>query len=83
MRGFPYFAQKLGVSETRIYSIATFYEIFSIEIKCKYVTKICEYTDVLPAASPWLIILNRASVQKDCMMQTSCSAYAAQNKIRL
>lgn len=50
---FPYFAQKFGVSETRIYSIATFYEVFSIEIKCKYVIKICEYTGCVAGGQPF------------------------------
>ena len=41
---FPYLADKLGMSEARIYSIATFYENFSLEPKGKYVIKICDGT---------------------------------------
>jgi NADH-quinone oxidoreductase subunit E len=39
-----YLAEKLGMSEARIYSIATFYENFSLEPKGKYVIKICDGT---------------------------------------
>ena len=41
---FPYFAKKLDVSEAKIYSVATFYENFSLEPKGKYVIKICDGT---------------------------------------
>ena len=41
---FPYLAEKIGVSEVSIYSIATFYENFSLEPKGKYVIKICDGT---------------------------------------
>ena len=41
---FPYLADKLGMSEARIYSIATFYENFSLEPKGKYIIKICDGT---------------------------------------
>lgn len=41
---FPYLAEKLEMSEARIYSIATFYENFSLEPKGKYVIKICDGT---------------------------------------
>lgn len=41
---FPYLAQKLKMSEARIYSVATFYENFSLEPKGKYVIKICDGT---------------------------------------
>ncbi len=41
---FPYLAKQLKVSEARIYSIATFYENFSLEPKGKYVIKICDGT---------------------------------------
>ena len=41
---FPYLADKLGMSEARIYSVATFYENFSLEPKGKYVIKICDGT---------------------------------------
>lgn len=41
---FPYLSEKLGMSEARIYSVATFYENFSLEQKGKYVIKICDGT---------------------------------------
>ena len=41
---FPYLAKELKLSEARIYSIATFYENFSLEPKGKYVIKICDGT---------------------------------------
>ena len=41
---FPYLAKKIGVSEARIYSTATFYENFSLEPKGKYVIKVCDGT---------------------------------------
>lgn len=41
---FPYLAKKLDTSEARIYSVATFYENFSLEPKGKYVIKVCDGT---------------------------------------
>ncbi len=41
---FPYLSEKLNMSEARIYSVATFYENFSLEPKGKYVIKICDGT---------------------------------------
>ena len=41
---FPYLAEKLGVSEAKIYGVATFYENFSLEKKGKYVIKVCDGT---------------------------------------
>ncbi len=41
---FPYLAEKLDMSEARIYSVATFYENFSLEKKGKYVIKFCDGT---------------------------------------
>ena len=41
---FPLLADKLGMSEAKIYSIATFYENFSLEPKGKYVIKVCDGT---------------------------------------
>lgn len=40
----PYLSNKLGMSEAKIYSIATFYENFSFEPKGKYVIKVCDGT---------------------------------------
>ncbi len=41
---FPYLAKRLGVSEVSVYSVATFYENFSLQPKGKYVIKICDGT---------------------------------------
>lgn len=41
---FFYLAEKLGISTAKIYSVATFYENFSLEPKGKYVIKICDGT---------------------------------------
>ncbi len=41
---FPFLAKKLNTSEARIYSVATFYENFSLEPKGKYVIKVCDGT---------------------------------------
>lgn len=41
---FPYLAEKMHMSEVRIYSVATFYENFSLEPKGKFVIKVCDGT---------------------------------------
>lgn len=41
---FPYLSRRLGVSQARIYSVATFYENFSLEPKGRFVIKICDGT---------------------------------------
>jgi NADH-quinone oxidoreductase subunit E len=41
---FPYLSKKLGISEAGIYSVATFYENFSLEPKGKYIIKVCDGT---------------------------------------
>ena len=41
---FPIIAKKLGVSEARAYSVATFYENFSLEPKGRYVIRVCDGT---------------------------------------
>ena len=41
---FPYLAKSLHVSEASIYSVATFYENFSLEPKGKFVIKVCDGT---------------------------------------
>lgn len=41
---FPYLSQKLGISQAKIYSVATFYENFSLQPKGKYVIKVCDGT---------------------------------------
>lgn len=39
-----YVAQRLGITESKAYSVATFYENFSFETKGKYVIKVCDGT---------------------------------------
>ena len=39
-----YVAEKIGVTEAKAYSVATFYEHFSFEPKGKYVIKVCDGT---------------------------------------
>ena len=39
-----YIAEKIGITETKAYSVATFYENFSFEAKGKYVIKVCDGT---------------------------------------
>ena len=41
---FPILAKNLKMGEAQIYSIATFYENFSLEPKGKYVIKVCDGT---------------------------------------
>ena len=41
---FPYYAGKMKVSEARLYSVATFYENFSLQPKGRYVIKVCDGT---------------------------------------
>ena len=41
---FPYLSKKLGVSQARIYAVATFYENFALEPKGKFVIKVCDGT---------------------------------------
>lgn len=41
---FSYLSEKLGMSRAKIYSVATFYENFSLEPKGKFVIKICDGT---------------------------------------
>jgi NADH-quinone oxidoreductase subunit E len=41
---FPHLAKRIRVSEARIYSVATFYENFSLDPKGEYIIKICDGT---------------------------------------
>lgn len=41
---FPHLSKRIGISEAKIYSVATFYENFSLEPKGKYVIKVCDGT---------------------------------------
>lgn len=39
-----FIAEKLGISVAQVYSVATFYENFSLEAKGKYIIKVCDGT---------------------------------------
>lgn len=39
-----YIADKVGISESKIYGVATFYENFSLEAKGKHIVKVCAGT---------------------------------------
>jgi NADH-quinone oxidoreductase subunit E len=41
---FPYIAGKLGVSEAKIFGVATFFENFSLDPKGRFIIKICDGT---------------------------------------
>lgn len=41
---FPYLSEKLGISQARVYSVATFYENFSLNPKGKFVLRVCDGT---------------------------------------
>ncbi|MEG0773686.1 NAD(P)H-dependent oxidoreductase subunit E [Clostridium sp.] len=41
---FAYLSEKLSISRAKIYSIATFYENFSLEPRGEYIIKICDGT---------------------------------------
>jgi NADH-quinone oxidoreductase subunit E len=41
---FAHLSQRLGISQAQIYSVATFYENFSLEPKGKFVIKVCDGT---------------------------------------
>lgn len=41
---FAYLSKRLGISKAQIYSVATFYENFSLEPKGKFVIKVCDGT---------------------------------------
>jgi NADH-quinone oxidoreductase subunit E len=41
---FPFLSQNTGLSEARIYSLATFYENFSLEPKGRNIIKVCDGT---------------------------------------
>jgi len=41
---FPLLSEKLGISVAKAYSVATFYENFSLEPKGKYVIRVCDGT---------------------------------------
>ncbi len=41
---FPYLSIKLGISDGGIYSVATFYENFSLEPKGRFIIRVCDGT---------------------------------------
>ena len=41
---FSYLSEKLGISRAKIYSVATFYENFSLEPKGEFIIKVCDGT---------------------------------------
>ena len=56
-----YVAKRLGISEAKVYSVATFYDNFSLEPKGKYVIKVCDGTACHVRKSPLILnALNRA-----------------------
>ena len=40
----PYIAKHIGITETKAYSVASFYERFSFEAKGKYIIRVCDGT---------------------------------------
>ena len=40
----PYVAKHIGITETKAYSVASFYERFSFEPKGKYIIRVCDGT---------------------------------------
>ena len=40
----PYIAKKIGITETKAYSVASFYERFSFEPKGKFIIRVCDGT---------------------------------------
>ena len=49
---FPHIAKRLGIGEARLFSVATFYENFSLEPKGKFVIKVCDGTACHVRQSP-------------------------------
>ena len=50
-----YVAEKIGITEAKAYSVATFYENFSFEPKGKYVIKVCDGTACHVRKSPAIL----------------------------
>lgn len=72
-----YVAGKIGVTEAKAYSVATFYENFSFEPKGKYVIKVCDGTACHVRKSPAILErlysdlgLSRSKVTTDDMLFT-------------
>ena len=72
-----YVASKIGITEAKAYSVATFYENFSFEPKGKYVIKVCDGTACHVRKSPAILErlysdlgLSKDKVTTDDMMFT-------------
>lgn len=72
-----YVASKIGITEAKAYSVATFYENFSFEPKGKYVIKVCDGTACHVRKSPAILErlysdlgLSKEKVTTDDMMFT-------------
>lgn len=50
-----YVAEKIGITEAKAYSVATFYENFSFDPKGKYVIKVCDGTACHVRKSPAIL----------------------------
>lgn len=59
---FSYLSQKLHISQARIFSVATFYENFSLEAKGRYVIRVCDGTACHVRASVPLLERLRAEL---------------------
>lgn len=57
-----YIAKRLGVSEAKVYGVATFYENFSLVPKGKYVIKVCDGTACHVRKSPLILNALRRSL---------------------
>ena len=68
-----YVAGKLGISEAKAYSVASFYENFSFEAKGKYVIKVCDGTACHVRKSiPILEGLYKELAKRNIQQMTSC-----------
>ena len=60
-----YVAGKIGITEAKAYSVATFYENFSFDAKGKYVIKVCDGTAChVRKSMPVLYLKNWALAQR-------------------
>ena len=68
---FPYLAEKLGMNEAAIYSVATFYENFSLKPKGKYVLRVCDGTACHVKGSTALVDALRAELRLEGKAKTT------------
>ena len=68
-------AQKLGIGVAKVYSVATFYENFSLEAKGKYIIKVCDGTachvrksSTTPSGSIWSWRASRRPPPTACLL---------------